>query len=380
MSERFQMRVGREVIWAFAMMAAACLGGCAQPTVDPPKENKGRIFFPPAPSVSRIQFLCSLSGADDIEPPESRRPSAFADFVTGKPKEEKGYHRIGRAYGIAVRDGKLFVADSKNACIAVMDMRKKQFSRFGRTGPGRLRKPINVRLDQAGRIYVTDTLRREVVVFQADGEYVKTFGDNRSLYPVDVAVVGDELYVLDGAANCIKIYDLSTGKAKRSFCSKGMAPGKLDRPTNMIVDDKGMIYVTDMMNFRVQKLDSSGRCLGEFGQSGLGPGAFARPKGIAVDRDGILYIVDAMSAIVQMLDQRNRPLMHFGELGIGPGRLYLPAQVIVDYENIEPFRKYVAPGFKVKYLLFVTNQFGPNRISVYAFGRGAGGKKPPPTP
>jgi len=267
-----------------------------------------------------------------------------------------------------------------NACIAVMDMVKQQLTRFGRTGPGKLKKPINVRLDRSGHIYVTDTLRREIVVFEADGKYARAFGGGESFYPVDVAVVGDELYVLDAAAHCVKVFDLSTGKAKRSFGGKGMGPGKLDRPTNMTVDDKGMVYVSDMINYRIQKYDSSGKYLTVFGQSGYGPGAFARPKGIAVDRDGVLYVVDAMSAIVQLLDQRNRPLMHFGELGIHPGRLYLPAQVVIDYDNIEPFRKYVRPGFKVKYLVFVTNQFGPNRISVYAFGLGSGGATTRPAP
>ncbi|MDP6543768.1 MAG: hypothetical protein QGH60_07215 [Phycisphaerae bacterium] len=381
MSAKYWACVGPVVVLIAAMVVMVCVGGCAQPTVKASKKDQGCVFFPPAPNVARIQFLCHLSGSDDLTPAGPKRSSALADFITGDSGEEKeGYQRIGRAYGLAVRDGKLFVADSQNACIAVMDMVKQQLSRFGRTGPGRLKKPINVRLDRSGRIYVTDTQRREIVVFEADGKYITAFGGGKGLYPVDVAVVGDELYVLDGLASCVNVYDLATGEAKRSFGGKGMAHGKLDRPTNMIVDDKGAVYVSDMMNFRIQKLDSNGKHLAEFGQSGYGPGAFGRPKGVAVDRDGVLYVVDAISAVVQLLDQRNRPLMHFGELGVQRGRLYLPAQVVVDYDNIEPFRKYMAPDFKTKYLIFVTNQFGPNRISVFAFGRGPGGGKTPPAP
>jgi len=118
MPEKLQIRVRRGVVWAAAMAVAACLGGCASPKVDASKkEDKGCIFFPSPPSVPRIQFLCHLSSADDLRPAEPSRPGAFADFVIGKSDgKKKGYQRIGRAYGIAVRDGKLFVADISESC------------------------------------------------------------------------------------------------------------------------------------------------------------------------------------------------------------------------------------------------------------------------
>jgi len=36
----------------------------------------------------------------------------------------------------------------------------------------------------------------------------------------------------------------------------------------------------------------------------------------------------------------------------------------------EPFRKYIAPNFEAEYLILVTNQLGPNKVSIYAFGKG----------
>jgi hypothetical protein len=47
--------------------------------------------------------------------------------------------------------------------------------------------------------------------------------------------------------------------------------------------------------------------------------------------------------------------------------LYLPAGLCVDYENAGLFQKYAAPGFKIEYLILVTNQAGPNKVSVYGF-------------
>src|SRR5690348_1712295 len=53
----------------------------------------------------------------------------------------------------------------------------------------------------------------------------------------------------------------------------------------------------------------------------------------------------------------------------GPGSTSLPAGVWVDYDHVKYFQQYAAPGFKVEYLIFVTNQYGDHKVSVYGFGR-----------
>jgi hypothetical protein len=51
------------------------------------------------------------------------------------------------------------------------------------------------------------------------------------------------------------------------------------------------------------------------------------------------------------------------------GALYLPAGVAVDYNNVAHFQKFAAPGFKIDYLIFIANQVGTHKVSVYGFGR-----------
>jgi hypothetical protein len=41
----------------------------------------------------------------------------------------------------------------------------------------------------------------------------------------------------------------------------------------------------------------------------------------------------------------------------------------VDYDNVKYFEKFVAPGQKLEYLIYVTNQVGPNKVSVFGFLR-----------
>ena len=312
-------------------------------------------FYPPPPVVPRVQFLRHIRSAEDFAPPRNR----LFDFLVGDRKE--AYRTVAKAYGIEVVDGKIFVADTMSACVAVFDVTDKSLTRFGRSGRGALRKPINIRKGTTGYLYVADTIRKQVVVFDTDGRYITEYGDGEEFTPADVAVTESELFILDRATHDIKVYDLKSYALKRTIGQRGPKPGEFNYPTNMVKDDEGNLYVCDSMNLRVQKLDPEGNAKLVFGKPGQIPGHFARPRGIDVDRDGIIYVADALQNVVQMFDQEGNPLMHIGQAGMGEGGLFLPAQVMLDYDNIELFREYLAPGFEAQYLILVTNQLEAKR-------------------
>jgi DNA-binding beta-propeller fold protein YncE len=138
-------------------------------------------------------------------------------------------------------------------------------------------------------------------------------------------------------------------------------------PTNLTVDSDGNIYVSDTLNYRIQKVDAEGNPLMEIGSAGDGLGQFARPKGVAVDREGRLYAVDAAFSNVQIFNPEGQLLLVLGGAGGEPGKMYLPAKVKIDYDNVALFADRVAPGHELEYLILVTNQYGPNKISVYGF-------------
>ena len=90
-----------------------------------------------------------------------------------------------------------------------------------------------------------------------------------------------------------------------------------------------------------------------------------RPKGIAVDRESNLYVVDAGIENTQIFNKEGKLLMYFGGTYEGPGGMWLPAKITIDYYNMKYFQKYVDPDFVLKYLILVTNQFGPDKLNVY---------------
>jgi len=74
----------------------------------------------------------------------------------------------------------------------------------------------------------------------------------------------------------------------------------LKGPRGIAVDKSGNIYVADTGNFRVVKLDSSGRELLSFGKQGAGPGEFSEPWKVAISSDGNILVLDREPAWIQV--------------------------------------------------------------------------------
>ncbi len=226
--------------------------------------------------------------------------------------------------------------------------------------------------------YVADMKRKQVVVFGRDNEYVRAYG-GKDLFgkPVDVAVYEDRVYVCDMGKHRIFVLDKDTGKVTRTIGRTGEREGSLYRPSHVIVDHRGNVYVNDAFNFRVQKFDPEGQFIRSFGSLGDALGSFARPKGVDVDREGHLYVADAAFGNVQIFDDRSgRLLLFFGGSGPTPGSMYLPAGLHIDYDNLEYFTKHGDKDFKLEYLLYVANMYGTHKLNVYGFGDWIG----PPLP
>ena len=342
------------------VLAAAMLTGGCKST---PQAGPALVVFPAPPEQPRVQFLTWASGAAELE----TKPGAFAGFVLG---EEPTVQRvIQKPYGLGVKDGVVFVCDTKGLAIARLDFVKRTFSVFGASGPGRLRKPLNMVVDPLGYKFVVDSDRKQVVVFAPDDAYVTAFDVPQPCHPVDLALYENELFVLDNDEDCrIVVLDRQSGKVVRTVGGPGGEPGRFKLPNSIAVSPDGFLYISDTHNWRIQKLTREGEPVWTKGEPGYFLGQFGRPRGIRVGPDGIVYVVDGATEIVQMFDQDGNTLMRFGGPGDGPGALGLPSTLAVDATSIPQFQAYAHKDFQIEYLLFVASQYGAHLVNVYAFG------------
>jgi DNA-binding beta-propeller fold protein YncE len=165
------------------------------------------------------------------------------------------------------------------------------------------------------------------------------------------------------------VLDKSSGATRFTFGRSGGKEGEFAFPTNVAIGPFGDVYVTDTMNFRVQRFTSDGKFVRTYGSIGVNPGQFSRPKGVAVDRDGRIYVADAAFENVQILDDEGRPLLFFGEPGGSPQNINLPTAVVVDYDAVPLFQKYADPRFKLECVIVVASQFGNSKLNVFGLGK-----------
>jgi DNA-binding beta-propeller fold protein YncE len=350
----------------------AVVAGCAA-TPPAPRGAPEPVFYPLPPDPPRIQHLATFDSAGSV----GTARSGLADFVLG---DEGRTEALKRPYGSAFFDGRIYVADSRAPAIAVFDLAARRFSTFAGTGAGRMQQPINITIDADGTKFVTDTMRNQVLVYDRADQFVAAFGAKGEFKPVDTAVAGDRLYVVDIEHHQVVALDKRTGNRVSAFGKPGSAPGTLYHPTNVALGPEGDLYIADTGNFRVSRFRPDGTFVRTYGEAGQSPGTFARPKGIAVDRTGRLYVGDAAFQNVQIFDKDGRILMAFGKPWDGKQGLNLPAGVAIDYDHLALMKPYADPDFALEYLILVVSQFGPNKVDVFGFGRKRGAAYPEDSP
>ncbi len=353
--------------FVFGIAVLLLVSGCATtPTGE--KIEHDVVFYPAIPMEPRLQFLLSITSENDIG---AKLRSSFQDFLIGKSATARS---IGRPWDIGSSKGKIYILDRDVRKILIIDLVEKKFDFLQDRRLGKLNNPSGLWVTDDDIKYVTDINRKQVIVFGKNNEFLRFYGD-KTLFdkPLDVAVYGNFVYVIDMNKYQLFVLDKDTGNLVKTIGEGGTEDGLLYKPTHVTVDHEGNIFVNDAFNFRVQKFDPDGNFLQSYGSLGDNIGMFARPKGLDIDREGHLYVADAAFSNVQIFDDQSaRLLLYFGVAKTGPGSTNLPAGVHIDYDNVEYFDSYSDKDFQLKYLVYVGNLLGSKKLNIYGFGEWIG--------
>lgn len=208
--------------------------------------------------------------------------------------------------------GNLYVSDTLRNSLLIYN-RKGEFQKSLNI-PG----PIGVVVDPAGKIYIGSEGRHSVDVYNPDLSFLHSLrtgqGETAKIArPNSIAIdAAGRIYVVDSINDTVKVFDPS-GTLAFSFGSTGNTDGLFNKPTAVAISDAaGEVYVTDLQvtqkssglinGARIQVFDKNGAFKRSFGQYGINVGQIATPVDIAVDRAGTLYVVDSFQRVVHIID------------------------------------------------------------------------------
>jgi DNA-binding beta-propeller fold protein YncE len=255
-----------------------------------------------------------------------------------------GPGRLFRPQGIAVRGSRLIVADDVHHRLAVFDTGGR-FIRTVGSGPGpqprQLRNPYDVAVDGRGRLYVADNSNHRVVRYgPAPGyRYQARWGSFGSgagqlQYPRGIAVdAGGTSYVADPGNNRVDVFDIG-GTPLRSLGASGRATGQFIAPLGVGADAGGTRAVADSVVGRVQLLNPDGSVAAVFGSPAPGPTLLPDPVAVAFDGSGTAYVLDQRRSRVVVFDRAGKVVRTIGSRGSGPGRLLSPSALAFDANQV----------------------------------------------
>ena len=255
-------------------------------------DSKGRIYaadsYVGAIFVFDLNKEVSQTGGQDLNP--------VSMIANGKDARFRGL------VGVAVDDNdRLFAVDVLLRTIPVFGPDHKFETSFGSEVLG---QPNCAAIDTENRfLYVTDAAKNNVAVFDADSyKLLRTIGgppkkegdDEPGTFarPTYVAVDHEgNVYVSDTINNRIQIFD-ADGQFISTFGRAGDRPGFFSRPKGVAVDGDGHSWVVDAVQDNVQIYDRSGQLLAFFGERGPFPGEFILPTGLTIDKQNRVIVAE----------------------------------------------------------------------------------------
>ena len=350
-------------IIAILLTAFTAVTGCATKQQATAVEKQRYAFWPPAPDAPHVQFLTAINSSKDVA--DKSNQGGFEKMLYGAEQEQ--VLAVQKPYGVRMWNGRIYVCEVRSAGVTVLDLAKQQTRIMGATGRGQIKKAVDIAIAPDGTKYVVDQGDAAIKVFNADERFVTAYSLPKSR-PAGACIFGPYLYVTDFENAHVKILDRNYGTVLKTFGERGGLDGQFIGPLAIAADSQGCVYVTDPIRARVQKFGPDGAFLMGFGSAGNRPGNFVRPKHLGVGSDGHIHVVDAAFNNVQVFDPQGKFVGYYGSRGTHPGAMDLPAGLEIVENNSELFAKFVHPAFQPARVVIVANQFGAQKLSIYAMG------------
>lgn len=312
--------------------AVTLLGGCA---AQQPQQAR-RYVWPRPPDQPRIEYIRSYYSQNDF--PKSGMEK-FTDMIFGEAEPRRFEKPIDiKSNG----KGVVYITDIALAGIMVYDLgqNKLEFWNRGTDPENSLAiNPYYIALDKENNIYAVGQGSKTIYVLDSRGAVVRRINYAEQIDQVaGIAVnsAADRIYLVDYSGSKVAVFSLA-GKHLFSFGSPGEKDGEFNRPSPITVNSKGEVLVGDVMNARVQIFSPDGKFLRKFGERSTSPDAFQIIKGVATDSEDNVYVTDGKANQIKIFNTKGEYLLTIGAahsvtrtMKDAPGGFLLPQGIHID--------------------------------------------------
>ncbi|OPH56919.1 hypothetical protein BC351_26240 [Paenibacillus ferrarius] len=248
----------------------------------------------------------------------------------GEDGEEEGQFSFPQGMAID-QAGNLYVADTMNSRVQKFTS-NGQFLQVWDIDGMVFGMPRAIAVDHSGLVYVNNG-QGNIRVFQSDGTELRHWDDIQFLNAGVLGMAVDHegnVYVSNAGLHQVRKYD-PMGQPLLTWGARGAAPGQFNAPSGVAIDRDGIIYIADPGNFRIQKFDSMGQYLGQWGETeSADPGKFSFPQALTFDQFGNLHVMETKNYRIQVLDPYGKSIRMWGKEGSAPGEFEVTFGVAAD--------------------------------------------------
>ncbi|HJU19056.1 MAG TPA: peptidyl-alpha-hydroxyglycine alpha-amidating lyase family protein [Stellaceae bacterium] len=169
-----------------------------------------------------------------------------------------------------------------------------------------------VGVDSRDQVYAFNRGEHPVAIFDADGNFLRSWGEGVFSRPHGVFMGPDDtIWLTDDGDHTVRHCTLD-GKVLLTLGIPGepkpyMSGEPFHRCTHTALSPQGDLYVSDGYgNARIHKFSPDGKLLLSWGEPGTDPGQFNIPHNICCDPDGWVYVADRENHRVQVFDGEGR--------------------------------------------------------------------------
>jgi DNA-binding beta-propeller fold protein YncE len=278
---------------------------------------------------------------NDFEPPAHaaepmRAPSAWATLRDSMVAAAYGRERVLKSPTHLTTDSRnrLLVADPNGLSVHVLDG-KNSFRILGGESR-RFQRPHGVAVDHQDNIYIADSKRGLVIVYNAEGvfqRYIGNLHDGENMFQEPTAIAIDtasnRLFVLDAPANELMVLDLE-GRLLKRVGGRRSSVTTLEHPSEIAVN-KDQIAIMDSYSSRIQVLDQSFNLISQFKFRNVIGMPVVREIGMALDSIGNIYIGGQHASQVKVYKPTGE---HVATLALanarGDSRIIAPTALWID--------------------------------------------------